>query len=461
MIRTQWLMRGAVGFAFVIGSFAGPAMAQAPATAPGAKVLTLDEALQLAARNNLDIARAREYQRYVQGRYIEERAAALPRLTLEASHMKASDETQRIFASAFTGESEGEEGPSFPIAQTTRTAQVGLNQALFTWGQVGAAIRAAKFGLASADDQLRLFRQATVRDVTAAFDDVLLAREMAAIARENVQQKERHLDEAKRKLLAGTATDYDVLAADVALQNARPEAIRAEHAVTLARDRLRFLLAYDGEVDVAGALAAPPERELPGYDAAVGTALSQRADLAEARKRRQVYGELVKIAKAGNKPRLDFAGAYGWKEWDLGIAKTDGATWNAGIYLRFPFFDGLATRGRVRQATSDFATQEIAERKLSEQVELEVRQALQAVTEARQIVAALGGTVQQAERLLQMAEKGFELGVKTRIDVDDAQLNLSSARGNYARALRDLHVAQVTFEFVTGTLPVIGPAPQA
>ena len=67
---------------------------------------------------------------------------------------------------------------------------------------------------------------------------------------------------------------------------------------------------------------------------------------------------------------------------------------------------------------------------------------------------ALSDTVKQAERLLSMAEKGYEFGVKTKLDVDDAQLNLTQAKGNLARARRDYMVASVTLEWVKGTLEV-------
>ena len=65
---------------------------------------------------------------------------------------------------------------------------------------------------------------------------------------------------------------------------------------------------------------------------------------------------------------------------------------------------------------------------------------------------ALSGTVEQARRLLAMAEQGFELGVKIRLEVEDAELNLLQARGNLARAQRDYLVARVTLDRVTGVL---------
>ena len=65
---------------------------------------------------------------------------------------------------------------------------------------------------------------------------------------------------------------------------------------------------------------------------------------------------------------------------------------------------------------------------------------------------ALSGTVKRAERLLYMAEKGYEYGVKTKLEVDDAQLSVIEAKGNLARAQRDYSVARVTLDWVMGTI---------
>ena len=82
-----------------------------------------------------------------------------------------------------------------------------------------------------------------------------------------------------------------------------------------------------------------------------------------------------------------------------------------------------------------------------------MRTALGAVEEARGIEAALAGTAEQARRLLQMAEDGYELGVTTFLDVEDAQLGLLQAETNLAGARRDRLVAEVTLQQVQGVMP--------
>ena len=74
-----------------------------------------------------------------------------------------------------------------------------------------------------------------------------------------------------------------------------------------------------------------------------------------------------------------------------------------------------------------------------------------AVPEAS-LTALMHLLAEQARRLLEMAEKGFEYGVKTRIEVDDASLNVRQAEGNLAQARRDYLVARVNLAWVRGGL---------
>jgi HAE1 family hydrophobic/amphiphilic exporter-1 len=326
-----------------------------------------------------------------------------------------------------------------------------LSQALFTWGKIGAAIRAAKVGLLTADDELRIARQAAAQDVSAAFYNVLLAKELNVVARQALEQKARHFDEATKRLAAGVATDYDVLAAEVEVKNAQPEVIRTGNLVRRTRDRLRFLLAVEDEVDVVGTLDVA-KTPYPAYEEALQIARTRRPELARLRHTIGINEELVKIAQADNKPRVDFRANYGWRYLGVGSHEADGPDWSAGVYATWPLFDGFRTQGRVAQAKSDLSSLKLDERKLLDAISLDVRDAENALRVAGETLTALEGTVAQAERLLTMANKGFEYGVKTKLEVDDAQLNLSQAQASLAVARRDYLVNRVNLDWVMGVL---------
>ncbi len=272
----------------------------------GPLVLTLEQTLALAAEQNRDVQKAREYRNQVEGRYVEEKSVALPHFTLAGSAAYSGDSSQAGL------------GP--PERTDNYAATLGVVQPLFTWGQIGAALRLADIGRTTAGDRMASARGTALRDAAIAFYNVLLAREFAALATQNLEQRVRLLEEARRRLAAGTVTEFDVLAASVAEQNARPEVIRTANRVSAAREQLAFVLGVRGrEIDVSGSLAAATAAAaLPDYATALQMATTNRPELIELRKGRAMSEELVKITQAGNKPRLDFGADLGWRDVDHG-----------------------------------------------------------------------------------------------------------------------------------------------
>jgi HAE1 family hydrophobic/amphiphilic exporter-1 len=425
-------------------------------------ILTLEEALQITAEKNRDIQKALEYRKQVEAIYITERSAALPQIFITAYAVNSRDESQKALGTPafviplqFSGVEVPLRFPAFqgPVRTNARSAEIQVSQSLFTWGQIGAAIRAAKVGMETAEDQLRIFRQAAFRDVSASFYDILLTEELHAITSQNLEQKNRHYDEAQKKYAAGVATDYDVLSAKVDFENAQPAVIQTENLIRISKERLRFLLGTDAnEVGVKGTME-PQISPYPDYQEAEEIAYKNRPELSGLRHRKQIAEEFIKIAQSGDKPRLDFKGGFGWRDLYVSVdQQANGKAWSAGLFVTYPIFDGLRTRGQVAQAKSNLASLKIDEAKLLDAIRLEVRDAVNGVRESGEIIKALSGTVARAERLLTMAEKGYEYGVNTKLVVDDAELNVVQAKGNLARAKRDYLVACVNLERATGTL---------
>jgi outer membrane protein TolC len=84
--------------------------------------------------------------------------------------------------------------------------------------------------------------------------------------------------------------------------------------------------------------------------------------------------ELVKIAQAGDKSRVDLKAGYGWRYLDLGSEQSaNGPAWLVGLYLTYPIFDGFRMQGHVSQAKSNLTTLKIEESKLEDGIRLEVR----------------------------------------------------------------------------------------
>jgi outer membrane protein TolC len=218
----------------------------------------------------------------------------------------------------------------------------------------------------------------------------------------------------------------------------------AQRVITLY-DCLQETLAYSREVLIAA----------EGKNMSEGHYLEERAkanrpEVVYYESRLGVFKELVTVAQAGNKPRLDFKSNAGWTRDDNFNQTYPGYRFDAGVYLSFPIFDGFLTKGRVVQAKSRLATTELEMKKLLDNIALDARNSLSRMDESVHIVKGLEATTTQAERLLKMAETGYRQGVKTRLEVDDAESNLLTARTNLACTRAEYLIARNRLLWIMG-----------
>lgn len=417
---------------WLIGN-AGLEPARAGESAP---ILNLQDCLEMTLNYSREMLAATEGIRQSEGLYVQERSAALPRISFNSGLLRSRDKSMAM-------------GPDMETETDIYQSGLTLKQAVFTWGQVSAALDAAALDKQASEHRLRQARALALRETAIRFYDVLLSRELERVASATVSQKRRHLDETMRRNELGVATDYDVLAARVALANAGVEKTRSENTVRLAVDRLRYMIGHPGPFDVTGSLSARVEQPL-SLEVLIEKALASRPEMAYAESQIHIYEKLKKVASAGDKPRIDFEANLQWQSYGNDRFDYPGESWNAGLYLSFPFFDGLKTKGSLIQADSRIANARIEKDRLIDDIALEARDAVNRIAEAIDILDAMQTTVEQAEKLLEMAEAGYRAGVKTRLEVDDAQLNLTSARTSLARAKREYIAARIQMLWIAG-----------
>ncbi|WP_025322411.1 TolC family protein [Deferrisoma camini] len=414
-----------------IAAAGAPVRAQEPAQTP--LRLDLPAAVSMAMERNHEVLRARERIRQLEGRITEVKSQAYPRLGLEAAYRRSYDES---FLDLFDGFIPPEEVDFYSLKGT-------LDQILFSWGRVSTAIEIARV----AREQARWQQEAVERDVKLrvheAFYDLLLARRLVEVAEETLAQKKRHLDVARKRFQAGVVNEFEVVRARVAVANARPPVIQARNRVRQAVAKLNNLLArpQDAPLEPQGELDQPP---LPVRDlsAVIERAWERRPELQALVQARDLAQKNLTLARAEDKPTVGLRAEYGFatQEWDRLDFRRE--QWSVGVQMTWPFFDSGKTRGKIAQARSQLRDVQIALDQSRQGIALEAKVALDAVEEAEKIIEAAGHNIEQARRALELAEASYRYGVGTTLDVTDAELGLTAARTDHARALRDYLVAR-------------------
>ena len=127
-------------------------------------------------------------------------------------------------------------------------------------------------------------------------------------------------------------------------------------------------------------------------------------------------------------------------------------TRTAGLSLRVPLFDGGAREARRAETQAQSRQEEIKEKELREQIELEVRQALDTLRSAAEQMKVAKEGLALAESEVAQAQRRTEGGVALSVELTDAQTRLARARDNQVAAVYSYQQARVDFGEATGTI---------
>jgi outer membrane protein TolC len=114
-----------------------------------------------------------------------------------------------------------------------------------------------------------------------------------------------------------------------------------------------------------------------------------------------------------------------------------------GISVRIPIFDGGRREARRAESASQARAEKIKTNDLKEQIELDVRLALDALRSAEQQVKVSKEGLELADNEVTQARRRYDAGVAVGLEVTDAQTRLARARDNQTAALYNYNLARI------------------
>jgi len=439
--------------AWVLVCLAGNTTAQNTNTnLPGwiTRPLSLTDGLNLALQQNATILKAKNDLEASQGVVVQTRAVALPQVQANGQYKDTDPHAIESIS-----------GPGFSLTQPHQNWNAGVQivQSIYEGGKLVAALKAASATKQQALPQYQTAVADTLLAVRVAYYDVLLAAQQITVHEASVNLLQKELEDQQRRYNAGTVPHFNVLRAEVAVANERPNLIQARNNYRIAKNNLSNLLGYnlpreiweDVPLNLTDALdAAPYQVDLP---AAIQQALSRRTELIALRKTAELQQLNVVNAKAGYKPTVQVFAGYNWynaQYTEPVELDHDIHGWNAGGQFSWNIFDGMLTRGKVVQAKALYDKAKTDLEDTGRQIELEVRTAYSQFIEAREVLESQQKVQEEAEEALREADARAAAGTGTQLDVLDAQTSLTQARTTEIQALHDYDTARARLERAIG-----------
>ena len=337
----------------------------------------------------------------------------------------------------------------------TNGITVSLTQPLYRKQNIDQYLQ-SKSQLAQSDAQLDAAAQDLIVRVSQAYFDVLAAQDNVTFAAAQKVAIAEQLASAKRNFEVGTATITDTNDAQARFDLVTSQEIAAQNDLEVKKQTLQQIIG-----------SAPTSLKLLATD--LPLSLPEPNDMERWAEAAQANSPQIKAQEAalefanreiernrgGHYPTVDLVGSYSQTaasgSTNFG-AGNDTTTKLVGIQLNVPLYQGGGIQSKVREA---LANQEKAKQDLENTrrgVIFSTRQAFLGATSGMAQVKALEQALVSSQSSLDSTKLGQEVGVRTGVDVLNAQQQLFSAKRDLAQARYNFILSQLRLKAATGQL---------
>ncbi|HYG62535.1 MAG TPA: TolC family protein [Thermoanaerobaculia bacterium] len=433
----------------VLATLAGVASAREPLPEPQRPrtlVISLDEALRIAAGESETVWAAEAGVLQAVGSRRIARSAWFPQVSADASYVRTlRSQFQDLDFGGLGGGEPGEEPAiDLPFGRENQySLGLSLSQLVFDGGQTAARNRAAAARLRSAELDVTSAAAQTLLDVTQAYFDAQLADRLVQIAEASLEQSEETLRQTEVARRVGDKSEYELLRARVARDNQIPTVVRQRLQSTESYLRLKQLLNVPPGDQLV--LTTGVEEEVPRFATAADVSPDERAPVVQARENVEANEAQLSEARGQRLPAVSLSSRFAPVAYPAsGLPEPDDfrEDWSVTLSLSVPLLTWGRLRGNEEVARGGLSQAQARLAQVREAAVLDATIARDDLARARAVLAGNTSTVQEAERAFGIARIRFREGIATQIELDDARLLFEQAQVNRAIALRDVQAAR-------------------
>ncbi len=308
---------------------------------------------------------------------------------------------------------------------------------------------------AIAEAQYRTAEQDLVLRTAQAYFDVLIAEDSVQLAQAQKVAITEQLGQAKRNFEVGSATITDTHEAQARYDLTGAQEIAAQSNLEIKRRVLQqltnslpnHLKRLEGELK----LEMPQPVDMEKW---IADAQNSNPQLAIAQAASQIAEKEVDRNRGGHYPTVDLVANYGKSYANGGTfgLGSDVRNTNIGVQMNMPLFQGGAVNSKWREAdaNNEKAKQELESAKRN--ITLQTSQAYFGVVNGMAQVQALQQALVSSTSVLEATKTGQEVGVRTNLDVLNAQQQLYSTRRDLYQAEYNYLVSKLRLKAAVGNL---------
>ena len=427
-----WPIRAA--FSLMILMLIGPVISAASAEE---NILTLDQLVETAIRNNPGITISEQEVEASRARLTQTKSAYLPQVTANTGYTRLSQWNTDVFT-----------GKDYRGQYDDYLVGVSVSQYLYDFGQTSGRVDQSRFSLSASEKGVAKTIADTVRDIKKVYFEVLKRQNLIKVAQESVRITEEHLNQAKAFYQAGIRPKIDVTKSETEYANNRLTLIRTQYAFQSSRFDLETILGgppIEGPYTLAD-VPTQTSAETIDVETLVREAGDRRPEIAGLKDLIKAAQALLKSSQASHWPSITANARGGWENNEYPLQDY----WQVGVNLSWPLFTGFRTQGRIAESRAEIDKLTARLRQAELQVLNEVSVAYLGLNTTIEAIGTSEFAVKQAQENMDLADGRYRNGVGNAIEYSDAELALTQAKSNLVQAAYQYHQQLAELDHAVG-----------
>jgi outer membrane protein len=325
-----------------------------------------------------------------------------------------------------------------------------VNQLLTDFGRTASLERSAKLRHASRDQDVVNTRAQVLIEVQQSYYQALASASILKVAQATLDLRRLTLRQVTALARSALRSTVDVSFAQVNVSQAELDLFRAENDAKASHARLSAAMGYERDQPFNLADEPLPPALNPDVDGLIAQALRERPDLAALRLSHDALNSYAEAEKRLRNPTVS-AGALagGAPVRDERLAGTYVA---AGVNVNIPVLNGGLFKARREEAESHAAAAEKNVEDLSLQISRDVRVAWLDANDAFRRLDVTARMVTEADEALRLAQARYDHGLGSIVELNQAQLNQTSAEIGAASAKYEYLSRRAELDYTMGIL---------
>jgi len=365
----------------------------------------------------------------------------------------SSKDWTNSFTTTFKSDNKDSNSQGTFVNDETTTSTISLSKNIFDGGEAYEKVSIAKENIKLEQYNLNIIEQKIILNSIRAYLDVYSNQSVVSLRKKSLDRFKENVDATELKLQAGTVTPTTLAEAQSKLAKAQYDLILSEGNLEKAISKFKSITKFKvvpNKFSLPNSNFTPPDTK----NKTVKIALENNLDIIVAKLKKNIAEKNVALKESDNRPTLNLEFFGKDSESSLNTSSTDYQSYGVNLTFKTPLFYNSSSKASIKKLDNLSRASSVELSEKQRQVELSAISSYQNYKSAIAKTKASESEKKSSLLALNGIKKESEFGIRTILDVLDAEVDFLNASSNLIQSQADEIFSVYQIKSILGSLSI-------